>query len=82
MAAVISFNRDTRNQFRMSEQDLEHAAREYTFKRIQVTELETLYEYTDMCGTTHTVTVGRYDYTAMDTIRHGQQYRKSVLESA
>jgi hypothetical protein len=81
MAAVLSFNRDTRNQFVMSADDLKHKARTYKFERIQVTSLETLYQFTDSCGTTHTVTVGRYDYKSMDIIRHGKQYQKSLTTS-
>jgi hypothetical protein len=77
VAATLFYNGDSRNQFHMSDLDLERKAEAYKFDLVHKTEAERQYEFTDDLNNRHVVIVSQWDTQALDTIRYGQTYRKS-----
>lgn len=70
--AVILFAGDPRNQFHMSEHDLDFNSRNYQFSEVAHTEAETQFAFTNSIGVTHTVVVSNYS-EGLATIRHNQR---------
>jgi hypothetical protein len=74
MAAIHFHNCDTRNQFVMGPEELYWKSRNYRFAKLRSNEAETLYQYTDFIGNTHTIIVSNWDIEARETIEGGQNY--------